>query len=111
MSKIKVSQIEPTEFKVLLKPVKVEEKTAGGIFIPEMAQDAKKYAETQGEILAISHLAFSYADEEEWDGKKPKVGDIALYAKYAGTHIKCEGDEEFLIVNDKDIVATLRNET
>ncbi len=59
MKLIQASTIKPTEFNVLLRPEKVEEVTAGGIILPDMTQDSKKYAETKGEIVAMSSLAFS----------------------------------------------------
>ena len=55
------SGIQPTEFKVLIKPKLVEEKTAGGIIIPEQAKEREQFAQMEGEIVASSPMAYSYA--------------------------------------------------
>lgn len=99
--------INPTEFKVLIEPKEVEERTAGGIILATSTKDAEKYATIEGKILAVSHLAFTYATEEEWAGKKPKAGDRVIFAKYAGVRHKAKDGREYLLVNDKDIVATI----
>ena len=100
------SGINPTEFKVLIEPKPVETKI-GSIIIPDQIKEHEKYATTEGRIVAISHLAFTYATPEEWDGKKPKAGDAVLYAKYAGVRVKGRDGKEYLLVNDKDLVATI----
>lgn len=98
--------INPTEFKVLIDPKEAETKI-GSIIIPSSKVEAEKYATIEGRIVAISHLAFTYATEDEWDGMKPKAGDVVLYAKYAGVRVKGKDGREYLLVNDKDIVATV----
>lgn len=103
------SGINPTEFKVLIEPKSVEEKTKGGIIIPDSTKDHDKYATTEGRIVAISHLAFTYATPEEWGDKRPKAGQTVLYAKYAGAHVKGKDSKEYLLVNDKDICATIED--
>ena len=57
------SGITPTEYKVLIDPIEVEEKTAGGIFIPDEIKDRDQFAQQKGRILATSPLAFTY---DEW---------------------------------------------
>lgn len=101
------SGIMPTEYKVLIAPKETEERTAGGIIIPDTTKDKEKYAQTEGEIVAVSHLAFSYATDSEWGGDKPKGGDRVLYAKYAGLHVKGKDGKEYVLVNDKDICAKM----
>lgn len=98
--------INPTEFKVLIAPKPVEEKR-GSIIMPPSTQESEKYASVEGMIVDVSHLAFSYATPEEWDGKKPKAGQRVIYAKYAGVRVKGQDGAEYLLVNDKDIVATV----
>lgn len=101
--------ITPTEFKVLIMPKAVEEKTKGGIYMPPQAVDAEKAMTIEGEIIAVSHLAFTYATEAEWDGKKPAPGQRVIFAKYAGVRHKAKDGQEYLLVNDKDIVATIED--
>lgn len=98
--------INPTEFKVLIAPKAVEEKI-GSIILPSSHTEAEKYASMEGVIVDVSHLAFSYATPDEWDGKKPKAGQRVIYAKYAGVRVKGQDGAEYLLVNDKDVVATV----
>lgn len=99
--------INPTEYKVLVAPKPVEEVTKGGIILSAQTTDTEKYATVEGTIIDVSHLAFSYATPEEWAGKKPKAGDRILYAKYAGVRVKGQDGKEYLLVNDKDVCATI----
>ncbi len=102
--------INPIEHKVLLQPKAVEEKTVGGIFIPDTTKDTEKYRQTEGVIIAVSPLAFSYASPEEWEAVNsvpPKVGQTVLYARHAGATVKGKDGEDYLLVNDQDIVATI----
>lgn len=99
--------IHPTEYKVLIAPKPVEERSKGGIIIPDMTKDSEKYASIEGRIVAISHLAFTYATPDEWGAHKPKAGDQVLYAKYAGVRVKGKDGKEYVLVNDKDICATI----
>ena len=85
--------IIPLGERVLLKAEKSEEKTAGGIFIPQAAQEKTQIAT----VVAIG-------DSEEI---KVKVGDKGLHDKYAGTEIKDSG-EDYLIVNAQDILAVIK---
>jgi chaperonin GroES len=103
------SGIHPTEFKVLIEPKPVEQKSAGGIIIPESRQDHDKYAQTEGRIVAMSHLAFTYATPEEWGDKRPKPGDAVLYAKFAGLHVKGKDGKAYVLANDKDVCATIED--
>ena len=81
--------IKPLGERVLVKMDKVEEKTAGGIFIPQTAQEKTQIAivEAVGE-----------------DVKTIKVGQKILHDKYAGTSVKMDNDE-YLILNIKDVLA------
>ena len=100
------SGILPTEYKVLIKPDKVEEKTKSGIYLPEEHRDRQDASATTGKLLARSPLAFQY---DVWPDASdpPKPGDRVAFAKYAGVSIKGNDDEDYRIVNDKDIIAIL----
>lgn len=101
--------IQPTEYKVLIFPKPVESKI-GSILLPDMTKDSEKYATVEGSIVAVSPLAFTYARQDEWDeagATKPRAGDRVIYAKYAGVRVKGKDGQEYLLVNDKDIVATV----
>ena len=85
-------KIKPLGERVLVKMDKVEEKTAGGIFIPQTAQEKTQIAVVE-----------AIGDEV----KSVKVGDKILHDKYAGTTFKQDG-EEYLILNIKDVLAVIK---
>ena len=82
--------IKPLADRILVKPLAAEEKTIGGIIIPDSAKEKP----AKGEIIAVGT---GTKDEE----MILKVGDIILYGKYAGTEIEHEG-EKFLIMRQND---------
>lgn len=98
------SGIWPTEFNVLVRQKDVEEKTKGGIIVPEVAREKEQYAEMEGTLIAISPLAFCY---ERWpDGaRKPKAGDRIIIAKYSGVRVRGDDGQTYLLTKDKDIAA------
>ena len=98
----------PLEHKCLLKPEAVEKVTKGGIILADTTTESEKFKTVRGTIVAVSPFAFSYVDDEEWarsGSAKPKPGDTVLYAKFAGMWIKGDDGEEYLLVNDQDLVA------
>lgn len=102
------SRIFPTEYKVLISPIVVDEKTKGGIIIPDEHKDREQFAQMQGTLIAVSPLAFTYAGDESWGkSSKPKPGDKVLFAKFAGAVVKGMDGKDYRIVNDKDIAAVL----
>jgi chaperonin GroES len=82
--------------RVIIKPAEAEEKTKGGIILPDTAKEKP----IEGSIVAVG------AGRVTEDGKSVpmnlKVGDKVLYGKYSGTEIKVEG-EEYLIMRESDI--------
>ncbi len=99
--------IECLEYKVLVKPRKAEERTKGGIVLPEQVVEKDQHAAMEGEIAAMSPFAFTY---EEWPlgARKPRVGDVVVFARYSGITQKGDDGIEYRIMNDKDIVAIRR---
>lgn len=99
--------IIPVEYKVVVRPRKADEKTKGGIVLPEQVVDKDQHAAMEGEIVAVSPFAFSY---EEWPmgARKPREGDRVLFARYSGITQRGADGVEYRIMNDKDIVAVLR---
>lgn len=95
------SGISPADVKALVKPDPVEQKTAGGIWKPESTQDRDKYATTRGTLVATGPNAFA-----EWgEGNRLQPGSRVVFAQYAGLRIKGDDGEDYLIVNDEDVVA------
>lgn len=87
--------IKPLADRVLVKPAAAEEKTVGGIIIPDSAKEKP----LKGEIIAVGN---GTKDEE----MIVKNGDTVLYGKYAGTEIELEGDM-YLIMRQSDILAII----
>lgn len=87
--------IKPLADRVLVKPAPAEEKTAGGIIIPDTAKEKP----LQGEVLAVGN---GTKDEE----MVLKAGDIVLYGKYSGTEVELDG-EKYLIMRQSDVLAVL----
>ena len=104
------SGIYTCEYKVLIKPIEVEEKTEGGIILPDSVQEQNKHAQVKGELVSVSPLAFTYdewPDEDRWFEHYPTVGDTVLYAKYVGSSVTGVDGVEYRLVNDKDIGAVI----
>lgn len=102
------SGIKPTEYKVLVKPIKVDDKTKGGIILPDEHKDREQFAQMQGTLIAISPLAFTYADDDAWgDAEKPKPGDKVMFAKFAGAAVKGMDGADYRIINDRDLTAVI----
>lgn len=97
------SGLHPVEYKVLVRLDPVEERTAGGIFIPDDRQDRDQMAQTYATLIEVGGNAF-----EGWEDRVPKPGDRILIDKYAGTTPKA-GDftDLYRVCNDKDIVAII----
>lgn len=87
--------IKPLADRVLIKAAPAEEKTAGGIIIPDTAKEKP----LQGEVLAVGN---GTKDEE----MVLKAGDTVLYGKYAGTEVELNG-EKYLIMRQSDVLAVL----
>ncbi len=92
MSEVK---IKPLADRVLVEAAAAEEKTAGGIIIPDTAKEKPQ----KGKIVAVGN---GKVDEP----LTVKVGDEVLYGKYAGTEISVEG-RDYLIMRESDIFAIL----
>jgi chaperonin GroES len=96
------TKLRPLGDRVVIEPTPREEMTKSGIVLPDTAKEKPQ----EGTILAVGPGAFDN------DGKRVpidvKAGDKVLYAKYAGTEFKVEGDE-LLIVSQKDILAVVED--
>lgn len=90
---ITMSNIKPLADRVLVRPVAAEEKTIGGIIIPDSAKEKP----LRGEVIAVGN---GTKDE----AMVLKAGDQVLYGKYAGTELEFEG-EKYLIMRQSDVLA------
>jgi len=90
--------LKPLADRVMVKKLEAEEKTAGGIVLPDTAKEKPQ----QGEVLAVGPGKL-----DEKGTRQPmevKIGDKVLFAKYSGTEVKIEGTE-YLILAERDILA------
>lgn len=101
------SGIFPTEFKVLVRAKQVEEKTKGGILLPDEKKERDQHAVMEATIVAVSPLAFTYEDNWPEGARKPSVGDRVIIAKYSGALVKGKDGVEYKLIADKDIAAVL----
>jgi len=94
-------QLKPLADRIVVKKLEAEEKTAGGIVLPDTAKEKPQ----QAEVLAVGPGRF----DEKGTARQPmevKVGDKVLFAKYSGTEVKIEG-VEYIILSERDILAVI----
>jgi len=92
--------VKPMEDRVVVKPMDAEQKTAGGIIIPDNAKEKPQ----KGEVVAVGPGKVNEKGQKiEMTLKK---GDKILYGKYSGTEITMDG-KEYLIVRESDVLAIL----
>ena len=93
-------KIRPLQDRVIVRRLEEEEKTKGGIIIPDTAKEKPQ----EGKVIAVGKGKMTE------DGKliplDVKVGDKILFGKYSGTEIKIEG-EEHLIMREEDILGVI----
>ncbi len=93
-------KVRPLHDRILVERIEEEEKTAGGIIIP----DAAKEKPSQGKVIAVGN------GRKTDDGKviplDVKEGDRILFGKYAGTEIKVEG-KEYLMMREDEVFAVI----
>ena len=99
-TKTKTTSVRPLGDRVLVQRTEAEEKTSGGILLPESAKEKPK----EGKIIAVGD------GKQLDDGKRTTFsvskGDRILFSSYAGTEIKVDGDE-FLIMREDDILGII----
>jgi len=92
--------IRPLQDRIIVKRLEEEEKTAGGIIIP----DAAKEKPMQGEVMAAGKGKVN--ENGKVNPLDVKVGDKILFGKYAGTEVKLDG-EDYLIMREDDVLGVL----
>lgn len=100
MAAATATKLRPLGDRVVIQPTPREEMTKSGIVLPDTAKEKPQ----EGTIIAAGPGKLN--DEGEREPMDVKVGDKVLYAKYAGTEFKVDGDE-YLIVSQKDILAVV----
>jgi len=92
--------IRPLQDRVIVQRLEEEEKTKGGIIIPDTAKEKPM----EGKIIAVGKG--KVRDDGKLSPLDIKVGEKVLFSKYAGTEIKIEG-EEYLIMREDDILGVI----
>jgi chaperonin GroES len=96
------TKLRPLGDRVVIQPTPREEMTKSGIVLPDTAKEKPQ----EGKVVAAGPGRLT--DEGKREPMDVKEGDTVLYAKYAGTEFKVEGDE-LLIVSQKDILAIVES--
>ena len=94
-------KIEPLGDRVVIKPLEAEDKTKGGIILPDTAKEKPQ----EGKIVSVGKGKI--LENGKLQPLEVKAGDKVLYGKYSGTEIKIDG-EEHLIVREEDILAIIK---
>ena len=98
---------QPTGWRILVLPFKMNETTKGGIIMGQDTIEKQQVASQCGNVLAMGPDCYHDKDRFK-DGPWCKVGDWVMFARYAGSRIKIEGGEVRLL-NDDEILATIKN--
>lgn len=101
---VNTSGLAPVDLRILVKPDVMEEKTAGGIIRPDQVIDRAKYAATRATFIEAGANAFT-----EWgsDARRPQPGDRVLFAQYTGAREKGADGADYVVMNDKDLLAVI----
>jgi len=91
--------LRPLGDHVIVKPLEQEEKTKGGVYLPDTADKDKPF---QGEVMAVGQGRLT--DEGKRQSMEVKAGDRVIFTKYSGTEVKLDG-EKYLILKEDDILA------
>lgn len=92
--------LKPVQDKVIVKVKKDEEKTSGGIYLPDTAQQKQQ----KGKVIAVGEGKL--LDNGKKVVPEVKKGDAVIFSKYGGTEVKYKG-EEYLILDSNDVLAVV----
>ena len=94
--------IQPLGDRILVKALEAEEKTRGGIVLPDTAKEKPQ----EGKVIAVGKGKL--LDDGSIKALEVKVGNKILYAKYGGTEITTKEGEEYLILREDDVLAVVK---
>lgn len=100
------SGLEPLDQRVLVRPDPVEEKTSGGIILPDSVQEKKKYEVSKATLVAVGACAWSEAKATR-GFVAPEPGARVMISKYGGVMIKGDDGEDYRLMNDEDVAAVM----
>ncbi|MEI8175616.1 MAG: co-chaperone GroES [Candidatus Omnitrophota bacterium] len=93
--------VQPLADRVLIKPLEAQERTKGGIVLPDSAKEKPQ----EGKVIATGKGRVN--NDGKLTALEVKAGDKVLYGKYSGTEISIEG-EEYLMIKEEDILAVIK---
>ncbi|MBQ7219541.1 MAG: co-chaperone GroES [Synergistaceae bacterium] len=93
-------KLKPLGDRIVVKVLEREEKTKGGLFLPDTAKEKP----TEGEVVAVG--TGKILDNGQKQPVELKVGDRIIFSKYAGTEVKLDG-EDFVIFSERDVLAII----
>lgn len=97
--------LQPSGWRILVRVSDLQEKTAGGVYIPDMAKANERNLSSIGTIVALGPLAYTRPDlgmDTPWCG----VGDHVIFGRYAGSRVEIDG-KEYRLMNDDEVLATI----
>ena len=114
LSPLNTSGIKPWEYKVLVRPDVVPEKSKGGVFYGDKERSQMQMGMCKGTIVDMSRLAFNYDVDMKTvipKNERPQIGMRVLFAKYAGGEIEGADRVTYRIMTDKDVLGELLSES
>ena len=94
----RIMRLKPLGDRIVVKVLEREEKTKGGLFLPDTAKEKP----TEGEVIAVG--TGKILDNGQKQPVEVKVGDRIIFSKYAGTEVKIDG-EDLVIFSERDVLA------
>lgn len=95
-------EIQPLADRIIVRPLEAEEKTKGGIVLPDTAKEKPQ----EGKVVAVGKG--KVGDDGKIKTPELKKGDRVLYGKYSGTEITTNEGEELLIMREDDVFAVVK---
>lgn len=103
----------PCGHRVLIRPLAIQERTSGGIILPDSTKDSAAVMMTIGRVLDFGPTAWTRDDYRVYNKEGESVpwartGDYVLYGRFSGLKLECEG-VKLIIVNDDEVIAIITN--
>ncbi|OGX08884.1 MAG: co-chaperone GroES [Omnitrophica WOR_2 bacterium GWA2_47_8] len=95
-------KLQPLADRVVIKPLKAEAKTKGGIVLPDTAKEKPQ----EGQVIAVGKGKVLNSGTTQ--SPEVKIGDKVLYGKYSGTEFKIDDADEVLIMKEEEILAVVK---
>lgn len=99
------SGIKPCEYNVIVLPRQVEEKTKGGLYLPDEFKEREEWARKEGVLVAASPMAFRFDDwPMDREHEKPQIGQTVVFAKYQAEEFEGADGLKYWLMKDKAII-------